>query len=273
MHQHAVTSSEDGEHCRDTQDVHAWLHVSTSEAVKEKPVKELKSYTSLPQAINWGLEQLPNITVQINHSLTRRLTHFLCIKCPLIKLPIWHNPKRQIVGFSLDVDLLLLSHSATDGMCVPIMTGREDGELAAGLSSPPRPPQKKKMLILAYITPQVRWLRNRTWRRFCDREVSWFKKTKKTIEPSHCRTLRGNEAAATGGCNPAETQLKHSLLWPFFFRFMEQSLRRIIVHMDRVELPKNNNNNNKRGTDRFTQPAKQQSPGVLSINGTFFLGF
>lgn len=153
MHQHAVTSSEDGEHCRDTKDVHAWLRVSTSEAVKELLVKDL-SYTSLPEAINRGLEQLPNITVQINHSLTRRLTYFLCIKCPLIKLPIWHNPKRQILGFSLDVDLLLLSHSATDGMCVPIMTGGEDGELAAGLTSPLRPPQKT--LIQAYVTAQVR---------------------------------------------------------------------------------------------------------------------
>lgn len=51
------------------------------------------SCTSLPKApINWGLEWLPNITVQINQFLTRRLTYFLCIKCPLIKLPFGRIP-------------------------------------------------------------------------------------------------------------------------------------------------------------------------------------
>lgn len=72
------------------------------EGKAENLVKDF-SYTSMPEAINWGLEQLPNITVQINHSLTRRLTHFPCIKCPLIKLPIWQNPKRQILDSPLMV--------------------------------------------------------------------------------------------------------------------------------------------------------------------------
>lgn len=111
------------------------LHISATEAVqwKWKTIKNL-SCTSLPKApINWGLEWLPNITVQINQFLTRRLTYFLCIKCPLIKLPIWQNPRCQILGSPLMV--ICSSWATTNMMCVLIMTGGGDKELAAGLSS------------------------------------------------------------------------------------------------------------------------------------------
>lgn len=107
-----------------------WDHESKA----KKLVKDL-SYNSLPEAINWGLEQLPNITVQINHSLTRRLTYFLCIKCPLIKLPIWQNPKRQILGSPL---MVICSSWATlqPMWCVSSLWQEERTEFAAGLTSP-----------------------------------------------------------------------------------------------------------------------------------------
>lgn len=197
-----------------------WGH----EGKAKKLVKDL-SYTSLPEAINWGLEQLPNITVQINHSLTRRLTYFLCIKCPLIKLPIWQNPKRQILGSPLMV--ICSSWATAQPMwCVPSLWQEERTEFAAGLSSPLGLRLNADLGLYQtagemIIKPDLRsqaWKWSSFWQTRGLIRVTVrlkhldFKKQAKHAA-SHCPG--GNEAAVTDVCNPAGTELKHRLLWPF----------------------------------------------------------
>lgn len=61
----------------------------------------------------------------------------------------------------------------------------------------------------------------------------------------------GKPGCRTDACNPAETQLKQSAVARF--RFMEQTLLRITVHMDTRQKQEEEEEEG----DRFTQTAKQ----------------
>lgn len=133
-----------------------WLHISNKGHKRKAKKPDDDSWnTSFPEAINWGLEQLPNITVQINHSLTRRLTYFLCIKCPLIKLPTWQSPKLQILGPPIMVICPFWATLQTM-WCVSSLRQEKRTQSFAVLVWV-HFCALTHMLILAYIRLQVKW--------------------------------------------------------------------------------------------------------------------